>query len=65
MPGCGNLAYLAMMANRNPFFFFFFFLLLRILQSMWEYVNNAFWDIAMARCENDKPFIEEEDCDWP
>ena len=39
--------------------------LLRILHSLWEYVNNAFWDIAMARCENDKEFIEEEDCDWP
>ena len=36
-----------------------------ILQSVWEYVNNAFWDIATARCENDKAFIEEEDCDWP
>ena len=56
-----DTAYLAMMANRKPIFF----VLLRILQSMWEYVNNAFWDIAMARCENDKEFIEEEDCDWP
>ena len=42
-----------------------FLVLLRILQSMWEYVNNAFWDISMARSENDKAFIEEEDCDWP
>ena len=49
------------MANRKPIFF----VLLRILKSMWEYVNNAFWDISMARCENDKAFIEEEDCDWP
>ena len=56
-----DTAYLAMMANRKPIFF----VLLRILQSMWEYVNNAFWDISMARCENDKAFIEEEDCDWP
>ena len=39
--------------------------LLRILHSLWKYVNNAFWDIATARCENDKAFIEEEDCDWP
>ena len=59
--GCGNLAYLAMMPIENQSFL----VLLRILQSMWEYVNNAFWDIAMARCENDKEFIEEEDCDWP
>ena len=39
--------------------------LLHMLHSLWQYVNNAFWDIAMARCENDKAFIEEEDCDWP
>ena len=48
-----DTADLAMMANRKPIFF----VLLRILQSMWEYVNNAFWDISMARCENDKAFI--------
>ena len=40
-------------------------ILLRMLQAVWEYVNNAFWNIAMAKNENDKAFIEEEDCDWP
>ena len=39
--------------------------LLHMLHSLWQYVNNAFWNIAMARCENDKAFIEEEECDWP
>ena len=40
-------------------------MLLRILQSMWDYVNNAFWIIAMVEKIDDKAFIEEEDCDWP
>ena len=39
--------------------------LLRILQSMWDSVNNAFWIIAMMKNADDKAFIEEEDCDWP
>jgi len=40
-------------------------LLWEYVDSLLEYVNNAFWNITMARCDNDKAFIEEEDCDWP
>lgn len=39
--------------------------LLHMLQALWEYVNNAFWNIAMSRNGDDRAFVEEEDCDWP
>ena len=40
--------------------------LLRLLQTLWDYVNNAFWNIAMAENANkNRAFMEEEDCDWP
>ena len=39
--------------------------LMRLLQTLWDYINDSFWSIAMAGNANDRAFLEEEDCDWP
>ena len=37
----------------------------RYILGVWTFINATFWEIEMIGIINDKPFIEEEDCDWP